>query len=128
MTNCPFIKTVADMKRNRIHQRDQQPDWCWDNVLLNNNIETTHNKLAVFTDSNKQVFVTKTPNWSARYLIKFFRIDSVVAKINDNVVFFLDSLDVTVYNNKNSSSTIQLICQQELYRDVTQWLRESSYS
>ena len=96
MTNCPFIKTVADMKRNRIHQRDQQPDWCWDNVLLNNNIETTHNELSVFDDSSKTVFVAKSPNWSAWYSIKYFRIDGSVAEINDNEVFTLDSLDITV--------------------------------
>ena len=76
------------MKRNHISQRDQQPEWCWDNVLLNNNIETTHNKLAVFADSNKKVFVAKSPNWSARYSIKFFRTDGVLATINDNEGFY----------------------------------------
>ena len=41
------------MRRNYINQRDQQPDWCWDNVLSNNKIETTHNKLAVIANLNK---------------------------------------------------------------------------
>ena len=116
------------MRRNYINQRDQQPDWCWDNVLLNNRIETTHNKLTVFANSNKKIFVAKSPNWLTRYLIKFLYIDGVVAKINDNEVFTLDSLNITVYDDKNSSRTIPPICQQELKRDVTQWLREASYS
>ena len=38
MTNCPFVKVVSYMKRNHISQRDQQLDWCWNNVLLNNNM------------------------------------------------------------------------------------------
>ena len=129
MTNCPFVKIITDMRRNHIHQRDQQPDWCWDNVLLDNKIETTHNKLAIFVDSNRKIFVAKSPtNWSARYLIKFFHIDDIAAKINDNEDFTLDSLNITVYDDKNSSRTIPPICQQELNRDVTQWLQEARYS
>ena len=128
MTDCPFVKIVSDMKRNHISQRDQQREWCWDNVLLNNNIETIHNNLAVFGDSNKKVFVSKSPNWSARYSIKFFLTDGVVATINDDEVFTLDLLDITVYDDKNSTRTIPSICQQELNRDVTQWMREASHS
>ena len=108
------------MRCNHINQRDQQNNYCWDNVVLNDNIETTNNKLAVFADSNKKVFVAKSPNWSARYSIKFFRIDGSVAKINDNEFFTLDSLDITVYDDKNSTRIIPPICQQELNRDVTQ--------
>ena len=120
MTNSPFVKIVSDMKRNHISQRDQQREWCWENVLLNNNIETTHNKVTGFPDSNKKVFVAKSPNWSAQYTVKFFCIDCVVATINDNEVFTLDSLNITVYDDNNSTRTIPPICQQELNRDVKQ--------
>ena len=43
-------------------------------------------------------------------------------------VFTLDLLDITVYGDKNSTRTIPPICQQELNRDVTKWMREASYS
>ena len=128
MTNCPFIKILMDMRNSRTNQRDQQEDWCWDHVFLNNEIETTHNEVPDLSDSNKKVDVAKTPNWSAHYVIKLFRIDGVVAKINDNEVFTLDQLRITVYDDKNSSRTIPTICQQELRRDVTQWLRETRNS
>ena len=60
MTDCLFVKIVSDMNRNHISQRDQQQDWCWNNVLMNNNIETAHNKLTVSADSNKKVFLAKS--------------------------------------------------------------------
>ena len=90
---------------------------------MNNNVERAHNRLAVYTNSNKKVFVAKSPNWSTWYSIKFFHIDGFVAKINDNKVFTLDSLNITVYDNKNPTRTIPPVWQQELNRDVTQWLK-----
>ena len=128
MTDCPFVKIITDMRKDRTNQRDQQQDWCLDPVLLNNEIETTHNEDPIFSDSNKKVYIAKTPNWSAHYVIKLFRIDGVVAKINDKEVYTLDQLRITVYDDTNSSRTIPRICQQELNRDVTQWLRETSNS
>ena len=93
MTNWPFIEILSDMRNNRTNQHDQQQDWCWDHVLLNNELETTQNEVPDFSDSNKKVYVVaKTPNWSAHYVIKLFRINGVVAKINDNEVFTLDQL------------------------------------
>ena len=92
MTDCPFIEILTDMRKDRTNQRDQQQDWCWNDVLLNNEIETTDNEDPIFSDSNKNVYVAKTPNWSAHYVIKLFRINRVVAKIDDNEVFTLDQL------------------------------------
>ena len=97
-------------------------------MLLDNEIKTTHNKLAVLANPNKKVFMTKSPNWSARYLIKFFRTDGVLSTINDNEVFTLDLFDITVYDDNNSACAIPSICQQELNRDVTHWMREASHS
>ena len=53
--------------------------------------------------------------------------DGVVATINGDEVFTLDSLNITVYDDKNSTHTIPPICQQELDRNVIQWMREATY-
>ena len=65
MTISLFVKIICDMRCNHINQCDQNPNWRWDNILLNNKLETTHIELPVFSDLNKKFFVAKTPNWSA---------------------------------------------------------------
>ena len=72
MTDSPFIKIIRDMNRNRINQRDQKQDWCWDNTLLNNNTNTMNNSTPSYVDHEKKVFLSKSPDWSAHYTIKFF--------------------------------------------------------
>ena len=61
MTDCPFVKIVSDMKRNHISQRSQQLEWCWENILVNENIETAHNKLTDFLIQTKRFLLPKVP-------------------------------------------------------------------
>ena len=70
------------MNCNRINQRDQKQDWCWDNTLLNNNTNIMNNSTPSYVDYEKKVFLSKSPDWSAHYTIKFLRINGMITKIN----------------------------------------------
>ena len=85
-----------------------------------------NNQTPSYVDHEKKVFLSKSPDWSAHYTIKFLRINGMITKINNNKVLTVEKLKIIVFDDKNLEKTIPTICRQELKRDVSQWLRESA--
>ena len=100
------------MKHNRVDQREK----CVTNTI--------NNQKPAFIDSKRKVFLPKNPNWSVQYVVKFLRINGVIAKVNGKEILTLEKLKITVFDTKNSEQIIPKICRQESKRDVTRWLRE----